>query len=85
MMESDRIHRWIEHIQNYSFKVEYQNGEEIPHVDALSRHSQENEKKKIQQIQILTTEEEDQIIKECHERMIHRGKIIVQKKLGLIL
>lgn len=39
-LASDRIHRWMERIQNFSFEVIYRKGESIPHVDALSRQGE---------------------------------------------
>jgi hypothetical protein len=79
-MESGRIKRWMERIQNYSFKVEYHKGEQMADVDALSRRI----KSTAHVCQIGDEEvsvEERQTIEKIHEELIHRGKKAVSERL----
>jgi hypothetical protein len=79
-LESGRIKRWMERIQNYSFKVEYHKGEQMADVDALSHRI----KSTAHVCQIGDEEvsvEERQTIEKIHEELIHRGKKAVSERL----
>lgn len=63
----------MERIQNFNFEVVYKKGEQIPHVDALSRHHEENIGNQI------TTEKRKRIL-QMHDQLIYRGaKAILEK------
>lgn len=63
----------MERIQNFSFEVEYRKGASIPHVDALSRHREDEEVNLIQ-------EDKTMEILKMHEIMIHRGAKAIYEK-----
>ncbi|MGL4849714.1 MAG: RNase H-like domain-containing protein [Clostridium sp.] len=69
-IKSARIIRWIERIQQFNFKVEYKPGEDIPHVDGLSRLAQSSREVSVNMIE--NTEKESKILS-LHEELVHRG------------
>ncbi|KAI4293412.1 hypothetical protein PAPHI01_2686 [Pancytospora philotis] len=92
-LKSARIERWIDRLNNFSFKVEYRKGESIPHVDALSRQYGETNGEvkgettvEINEV-VLPHEEPDEmtkrsIIQAKHEELVHRGAKIVATELA---
>lgn len=77
MLKSDRISRWSDRLARFCYTVEYEKGENIPHVDALSRQ--------YENVDNIEKEDEDlirQIIRDKHEELIHRGERAVVKALS---
>ena len=62
----------MERIQTYSFIVEYKKGEEMAHVDALSRRHA---------VEVNTVIEEEKSIQRIHESLIHKGILAVRERL----
>lgn len=78
-IKSQRIQRWIERINNFDFTVKYIKGENLPHVDALSRNSINN----INNSEMNLKKMEEIILKK-HEDLVHRGKVAVAYDLKKI-
>lgn len=76
-LESARIQRWMDRIQVFNFKVQYQKGETIEHVDALSRQFMDQSVNEIKdgENQRLS------LVLKAHEDLIHRGAKAVHNKL----
>lgn len=75
---SDRNTRWLGRVENYSFKVQYIEGENIPHVDALNGQCTEEKDRPINQISL---EDEKQVILNTYEDLAHRGAKAVHERL----
>lgn len=75
-LESARIQRWMDRIQIFDFVVEYQKGESIPHVDALSRQFGNDIVNEIR-----SERNKEELIWKIHEELIHRGAKTVYEEL----
>lgn len=92
-IKSQRIERWFERLSHFNYKIVYKKGEEIPHVDALSRslaYEEENEEEisNIEEVKDVsdenveeTLENKKKIIREKHIELVHRGKKVVVEEL----
>ncbi|KAF9762722.1 Transposon Ty3-G Gag-Pol polyprotein [Nosema granulosis] len=76
-IKSPRITRWIERIQQFSFKVEYKLGEMIHHVDGISRLVND---RTVAQIDELDSKTWDSKIIKLHEDLVHRGDKVVTEE-----
>ena len=76
-LESARIQRWMDRIQMFNFKVDYQKGETIEHIDALSRQFMDQSVNEINN----SENQNERIIISVHEDLIHRGAKAVYQKL----
>jgi hypothetical protein len=74
-----RIERWIDRIQEYDFSITYKKGEEVISADALSRLYEQSDNQNESQREVaengieMNEDEKIKIIKETHERLLHRG------------
>ena len=80
-IKSLRIHRWLEKLSNFAFTIKYKKGNDIVHVDAISRSFEDTNKNSsigVNEIEIeqktLTDDEKRKIIKDKHIELLHRGE-----------